>query len=132
MNVNFGSRRRITRWIGVGTFLAGFALSAAEPALKDMMRFKLHYAQGVLEGITTESFPLVATNANRLIQLAKASEWKVRSTPEYERFTTDFIRSAEALDKAAQRQRRRGFGRVFSADRELRELSPASPGRRGR
>lgn len=103
MNVNFGSRRRITRWIGVGTFLAGFALSAAEPALKDMMRFKLHYAQGVLEGITTESFPLVATNANRLIQLAKASEWKVRSTPEYERFTTDFIRSAEALDKAAQK-----------------------------
>jgi hypothetical protein len=83
--------------------LVAAGAAAAEPALRDLMRFKLHYAQGVLEGIATENFPLVATNANRLIQLARGGEWKVRSTPEYERFTTDFIRSAEALDKAAQK-----------------------------
>ncbi len=102
MKTILGNRPRAPIALGLGFFLFASA-NAAEPALKDLMRFKLHYAQGVLEGIATENFPLVETNANRLIQLARSGEWKVRPTPEYERFTTDFIRSAEALDKAAKK-----------------------------
>lgn len=101
MKTILGNRPRAPLALGLGLFLFSSA-NAAEPALKDLMRFKLH-AQGVLEGIATENFPLVETNANRLIQLARSGEWKVRPTPEYERFTTDFIRSAEALDKAAKK-----------------------------
>lgn len=89
--------------------LAGTALLLpervlAEPSLRDTMRFKLHYAQGVLEGITMENFPLVATNAQKLALLARSTEWKARSSAEYERFTADFLRQADALGKAAAKK----------------------------
>lgn len=77
---------------------------AAEPALRDAMRFKLHYAQGVLEGIATENFPLIATNAQKLAQLARSSDWQARATPDYERFTADFLRQTDALARAAKKQ----------------------------
>ncbi len=76
----------------------------AEASLRDTMRFKLHFAQGVLEGITTENFPLIATNALKLAQLARGPEWSVRATPDYERFTADYLRQADALARAAKRQ----------------------------
>lgn len=74
----------------------------AGPSFRDTMRFKLHFAQGVLEGITTEKFPLVVTNSAKLAQLACSTEWKARTAPEYERFTADFIRHTAALGMAAQ------------------------------
>ncbi len=95
---------RIMSWrLGLaGGIVALAGESAAGPSLRDTMRFKLHHAQGVLEGIATENFPLVATNSARLAQLARSTEWKARTTPEYERFTTDFLRHTESLRKAAQ------------------------------
>lgn len=95
------------RKLGWGLGLAGGIVvfagePAAGPSLRDIMRFKLHYAQGVLEGIATENFPLVATNSARLAQLARSTDWKARTTPDYERFTADFLRQTESLRKAAQ------------------------------
>src|SRR5688500_6680598 len=54
---------------------------------KDAMRFKLYFAQGVLEGITTENFSFIATNAQKLKGLSQSADWKIRSTREYQRLT---------------------------------------------
>lgn len=100
-----------TRWLAV-LWMAG-ALgwegvtgrsARAEASLRDTMRFKLHHAQGVLEGITTENFPLIATNAQKLAQLARGPEWSVRATPDYERFTADYLRQTDALARAAKKK----------------------------
>src|SRR5437867_135616 len=87
-----------------GWLLTSHSQLAPDVRDKDVMKFKLHYAQGVLEAIATENYPLLATNAQKLTQLSKQASWKLRQTPEYERFTTDFRRQTEALAKAAKDQ----------------------------
>ena len=52
-----------------------FAVDAQGDATKDAMRFKLHFAQGVLEGITMENFSLIATNALKLKRLSESADW---------------------------------------------------------
>jgi hypothetical protein len=69
---------------------------------KAIMRNKLAYAQGVLEGITTENFGLISTNAQKLNALSQSADWRVRNTIEYQIFTSDFSRQAVALEKAAK------------------------------
>ena len=66
------------------------------------MKFKLHFAQGVLEGITMENFNLIATNAQKLASLSQAADWQIRQTPDYQKFTMDYARQANALAKAAK------------------------------
>jgi hypothetical protein len=84
------------------TAIAGNAQEAPRNATKDAMRFKLHFAQGVLEGITTENFSLIATNAQKLKALSQSADWKLRSTREYQRLTSDFERAAELLERTAR------------------------------
>lgn len=94
-----------SRWLSLLWLVGGIASStAAEVSLRDAMKFKLHYAQGVLEGITTENFPLVATNAQKLATLARSADWQTRATPDYERLTADFLRQTDALTLAAKKQ----------------------------
>ena len=69
---------------------------------KNVMKFKLYYAQGVLEAIATENYSLLATNAQKLGALTKEVSWRIRHTPEYERLSTDFRRQTDALAKAAK------------------------------
>jgi hypothetical protein len=78
------------------------AVDAQADATKDGMRFKLHFAQGVLEGITMENFSLIVTNALRLKRLSESADWKLRSTRDYQRLTVDFERATEALERAAR------------------------------
>jgi hypothetical protein len=96
-----------------GAALAGAALLAACWTLaqsqsvpiastKDAMRFKLFYAQGVLEGIATENYDRIATNSIGLVKLSQQAEWRHRATPAYQRFTADYARQAEALGRAAK------------------------------
>ncbi|MFM1769979.1 MAG: hypothetical protein RJA22_2508 [Verrucomicrobiota bacterium] len=69
---------------------------------RSVMRFKLHYTQGILEGITMENFPLLATNAQKLAALTREVSWRIRHTAEYERLTADLRRQTDALLKAAK------------------------------
>lgn len=80
----------------------GIAQEGSRNATKDAMRFKLHFAQGVLEGITTENFSLLTTNAQKLKALSQSADWKLRSTPEYQRLTSDFERAAASLERSAR------------------------------
>ncbi len=75
----------------------------SEPTVstKDVMKFKLHHAQRVLEGIATENYDVIAENAKQLKLLSQQADWQIRQTPEYQRFTADFARNAESLLKAA-------------------------------
>ena len=75
---------------------------APEVRDKNVMKFKLYSAQGVLEAIATENYSLLATNAQKLGALTKQVSWRIRHTPEYERLTTDFRRQTDALAKAAK------------------------------
>src|SRR5689334_2437649 len=99
---------KTTRFVVIGLLVLLIGLNCAqaqtEPkaSTKDVMKFKLHYAQGVLEGITTENFSLIATNAQKLNRLSHAGGWEYRSTQDYQRFTADFRRHTESLMKAAE------------------------------
>jgi hypothetical protein len=93
--------------LAAGLCAAGLASLGREPAgpsIRDAMRFKLHYAQGILEGITMENYPLIVTNTLKLAALAKSTEWKVRTTPDYQRLSEDFLRQTEALRRAAEKK----------------------------
>lgn len=91
----------ITALLALAAF-AGTAQQAPRNATKDAMQFKLHFAQGVLEGITMENFSLIATNAQKLKGLSQSADWKLRATREYQRLTSDFERAAEALERSAR------------------------------
>ncbi len=67
-----------------------------------LMRKKLEHSQKVLEGITTQDFKMIASNAEELVEISKEAEWKVIKTPRYETHSNDFRREAEDLIKAAK------------------------------
>lgn len=69
---------------------------------RGVMRFKLHYSQGILEAIAMENYPLLATNAQKLSALTREVSWRIRHTPEYDRLTADLRRHTDALQKAAK------------------------------
>lgn len=106
------SRVALTIVLGLGLlFAAGLSLRsqqapATDPVARDrdVMKFKLHYAQGILEAITMENYPLLATNANKLAALTKEVSWRIRHTPEYDRLTADMRRQTDLLAKAAKDQ----------------------------
>lgn len=87
----------------LGFFCLAAGDSGIQPVVdtRDVMKSKLHLAQGVLEGIATENYPLIRGNAVKLHELSQSADWNIRQTPEYQRFTADFSRQAVALEKAA-------------------------------
>jgi len=85
-----------------GALLAIRAI-AADDSIKEEMRLKLFFAQGILEGITTENYPLIATNSYKLKHFSQRPVWDLRKAPEYRRLTIDFQRSVDALSRAADK-----------------------------
>jgi len=80
----------------------GKAQTGANPTTSDIMRLKLDYSHYILNGIATENFGLVATNAEKLSKLSQATAWRARQTAEYEVLSAEFRRNADALAKAAK------------------------------
>jgi hypothetical protein len=72
-----------------------------ELGTREAMRQKLSFSSRIMEGIATENYGLIQTNAQRLAQLSRVAGWRARQTPEYELFTNEFRRQAEALENAA-------------------------------
>jgi hypothetical protein len=66
------------------------------------MKRKLQQSQKVLEGVALNDFDLIAKHAEELIAVSKEAQWKVLKTPQYDIYSTDFRRSAEALVKNAK------------------------------
>ncbi len=69
------------------------------------MRKKLDYAKGVLEGLTTEDYTLVARNAGALKALIDSPEWTtpaLRDAASYPELLNDFRRGLDDLSKKAE------------------------------
>jgi hypothetical protein len=76
---------------------------AAEPkSVSELMQSKLRHSQKVLEGIAVNDCDKIAANAEELIEISKATQWRVIKTPRYELYSNDFQRAAEALVKNAK------------------------------
>jgi ribosomal protein L44E len=71
-------------------------------AVQKLMQRKLQFAQRVLEGIALNDFDKIADSAAELVEVSKAASWRVMKTPQYEVFSNDFRRNAEALGQLAK------------------------------
>src|SRR5262249_1443055 len=89
--------------------LAGLALVAGASALsgadrdkeESLMRKKLTHSQKVLEGISLGNFKKISVNAEKLLAISKAAEWKADKSARYELYSSEFRRLADMLiDKA--------------------------------
>jgi hypothetical protein len=74
----------------------------AEQKKASIMQKKLQHAQKVLEGFAVKDFKKISNNADELLFLSKEQEWKVLSTPGYERYSNEFRRNAQTLIKNAE------------------------------
>jgi hypothetical protein len=83
------------------------SIGAAPPQstpLKRVMRTKLEHSQGALEALVTSDWPALETHAVAMGQLPTDPRWAALSTPEYVRYTRDFVSAAQSLVEAAQRR----------------------------
>lgn len=105
MKTRFTLLRLLAMATAMVALLAVMAAQSDRPAeisTREAMRAKLGYAHKVLEGIATENYSQIETNAQKLARLAQLAGWRARQTPEYELFTNEFRRQADALVDAAQ------------------------------
>lgn len=70
--------------------------------LKPFMRQKLEHAKGLLEGLTTEDYDLIAQEAQSLSLLSLESAWNVLTTKEYLEQSDDFRRAVNVIREAAK------------------------------
>ena len=119
MNVELASQRRESgRWfqrenimkklVAAGVMAMVFGLlvtsSRAEKGTQELMRQKLGYAQGVLEGLTLERFGLVVTNASLLRSMSQTNVFVLTVNKDYMARSTNFLRSVDMLVSAAKDQ----------------------------
>ena len=70
--------------------------------VQTMMQLKLGHAQKVLQGVVTEDYDLIRSNAQSLSLVSQAAAWQVLQTPEYQRYSADFRRTADDLARQAK------------------------------
>jgi hypothetical protein len=77
-------------------------LSRQSDPLETIMQLKLEYAHNLLQALILEDFEAMDRNSKRLQRLSEASNWNVIRTHEYTRHSSEFRRTVDALEKAAQ------------------------------
>src|SRR5262249_36618765 len=95
--------------VGCGALIVGLAAVAyadrsSHEEMQKAMRVKLDYARGALEGLVTEKFELVLTNAASLRDLSQTNAYRRTGNPDYLRRSTNFVNSIERLMRAAKEQ----------------------------
>lgn len=58
---------------------------------------KLTYSRDIVSGLALEDFELISKRAQDLMLLSHEADWKVLTTPEYLKMSSDFRGSAERL-----------------------------------
>lgn len=69
---------------------------------RNLMKAKLSHAQAVLEGLATEDFDQVKSNAEFLHELSKATDWQVHRTVAYSVLSTEFRRIVQEMTQHAR------------------------------
>ena len=81
---------------------AGLAGLAKESKKDSLMRKKLSHSQKVLEGLALADFKKIASNAEDLIDISKAAEWRAVKSARYEVYSNEFRRVADRLIEKAK------------------------------
>jgi cytochrome c556 len=94
---------RIAAAVALATGVCVLSGHGDEPKKDEsIMQKKLKNSQVILEGIAVNDFDKIAKHADELIDLSNQAEWKVLTTPQYEIYSNDFRRTADALVKSAK------------------------------
>lgn len=78
--------------------------ASKKPALQKFMRTKLSLSQGILEGLVTDDLERVERNANAMLLLTVAEEWKASDRPLYGQHSEEFRRAVKDVSKMAQKK----------------------------
>jgi len=98
-----GFRRGLAATVA-GLLISGSALPGQTPATGRVMRDKLRYSQELLEGLMTSDFNELSQSSQALIEVTRLPAWAILTTPEYERYTQTFLKSAQNLKDAASKR----------------------------
>jgi len=79
-----------------------FGTAQEQKPVNQLMIKKLEQAQKVLAGIALNDFDKIDSGASALLQISKEAEWKVLKTPQYEVFSNDLRKAAEAMSQHAK------------------------------
>ncbi len=100
-------KRPMVREIGMVVLVVLLASSGARgqtAQTRQVMREKLVQSQQVLSALVRSDWNALGQGSSRLSALTKDPGWAVMREPEYVRETVDFLRSVDALTKAAARR----------------------------
>jgi hypothetical protein len=76
MSVTLRSRENAHHFVSLLLAATAVAQRVSPNATKEVMQFKLYFAQGVLNGIATESFLLITTKALKLEASSQSADWQ--------------------------------------------------------
>ena len=74
----------------------------AESTVQVLMRQKLESAHAILDGLALEDYQSIATHAERLRNISRATTWHKGDIPEFQHFAKSFQNSADYLAEQAK------------------------------
>jgi hypothetical protein len=82
----------------------GSAAPGQTPATGTLMREKLTHAERVLEAIMVSDYLMLQRHSQELARATQSPAWQVFKSPEYIRYSEDFLRAAQDLVNAAEQR----------------------------
>jgi hypothetical protein len=80
---------------------------------KALMMRKLTSSEKILEGLMVNDFNKVSKNAEELVDISKSAEWRILKTPDYELYSNQLRRNAQALIKQAKAKNTEGIALAY-------------------
>jgi hypothetical protein len=93
---------RITALLLATAALYVSVAAAQSPRLERLMRDKLVSSQQAFTAVVTSDWETLTRETDRLIEVTENVEWMVLKTPDYERYSTEFVTAVERLGEAAE------------------------------
>jgi hypothetical protein len=82
--------------------------------VSELMQRKRRLSHDILDAIVLQDFNRIAKDARALVSLSQAAEWRVRRTPRYAQYTTEFQNAAERMIEKARNKRLDGVTLSFT------------------
>jgi hypothetical protein len=91
----------------IALFVGAFSSNGQEPKTKDLKRImeqKLKHAQGLLEGLAQEDYPMIRDHALELRRAGEDSLKLISPNLTYVKYVTEFVSIADELDRRAKEE----------------------------
>lgn len=100
----------IVLMLGSGVFvsvLVGQTLAERQDPkrAREFMRQKLTHSQNVLEGLTLENYDLIITNGIKMFNMSQSTQWQLRSTDRYKKYSAEYSDRVAAMIDAAREKK---------------------------